>query len=630
MFTTLVVLFVFCKGMAQLEHSSLSISPDLRENANAVVRNESLIITIEAVDKMVVNQEFTITIFNDSGDGLLGATSEFYDDNSRVRNQQAVIYNDLGKEIKKFRKSDFIDRSNSDGDLFNDNRIKFLNYTPTTYPYTITYKSEVVYSQTAFIYPWVPIPGYYVGLEKSYYELRNPANIPVRFKENGFDGFDIKSNTNATTLRYTVENIKAVQPERLSPGMESISPKVLVALSQFSLGEVIGSADTWDTFGKWQYDHLVQGLDEIPAVTKRHITTLVEGVEDPREKARIIYKYVQNKTRYISVQLGIGGWKPFPAEEVDALGYGDCKGLTNYTKALLKTQGINSYYTIVYAGNDKKNIDANFTSMQGNHVILNIPMEGGDVWLECTSQTIPFNFLGDFTDDRDVLVITPQGGIIKHTPKYDSKFNYLTTTGTCDLNSTGDISVQVQMDSKGIQYDARFGMETEKEDVKEKHYKNYWGYIDNISLESVKIDNNRKDISLTENILFNARQYATFAGNDMLVPINVLNRSTYLPKRYKNRTQPLEIPRGYTDVDEVVLNLPTDYTLSYLPKNTVIESEFGNYKTEVVKLSETQLKYTRTLEIKDGLFPKESYAAYREFRKRIAKNDNQKIVLTKV
>ena len=55
---------------------------------------------------------------------------------------------------------------------------------------------------------------------------------------------------------------------------------------------------------------------------------------DPIEKAKIVYKYMQEKTRYISVQVGIGGFKPMLAKDVDRLGYGDCKALSNYTKAL--------------------------------------------------------------------------------------------------------------------------------------------------------------------------------------------------------------------------------------------------------------------------------------------------------
>ncbi|MDP4989490.1 MAG: DUF3857 domain-containing protein, partial [Polaribacter sp.] len=109
---------------------------------------------------------------------------------------------------------------------------------------------------------------------------------------------------------------------------------------------------------------------------------------------------MQQKTRYISVQIGIGGWEPIAANLVDDVGYGDCKGLTNYTKALLDVADVTAYYTVVYA-DDRIDVDKDFSSLQGNHVILNIPNNGKDVWLECTSQTMPFGFLGDFTDDRD-------------------------------------------------------------------------------------------------------------------------------------------------------------------------------------------------------------------------------------
>jgi hypothetical protein len=59
--------------------------------------------------------------------------------------------------------------------------------------------------------------------------------------------------------------------------------------------------------------------------------------------------------------------------DVDRLGYGDCKGLTNYTKALLEAVDVPSYNTILYGDSYKKDIESDFVSMQGNHMILAIP-----------------------------------------------------------------------------------------------------------------------------------------------------------------------------------------------------------------------------------------------------------------
>ena len=108
---------------------------------------------------------------------------------------------------------------------------------------------------------------------------------------------------------------------------------------------------------------MLKDIEDLPKETIAKIASLVAGVKDTKEKARIIYEFMQNKTRYISVQVGIGGWKPTPAKEVDKLGYGDCKALTNYTKALLKSQGIDSYYTIVDSGSSGLDIDEEFVEV---------------------------------------------------------------------------------------------------------------------------------------------------------------------------------------------------------------------------------------------------------------------------
>ena len=69
---------------------------------------------------------------------------------------------------------------------------------------------------------------------------------------------------------------------------------------------------------------------------------MVKNATTDREKAAILYNYMQNNMRYVSIQLGIGGLRPFPASFVDDKKYGDCKALSNYLKSALDAVGVKS------------------------------------------------------------------------------------------------------------------------------------------------------------------------------------------------------------------------------------------------------------------------------------------------
>ena len=404
----------------------------------------------------------------------------------------------------------------------------------------------------------------------------------------------------------------------------------MVGVNSFALKNVEGKADNWLEFGKWRYDFLKNGNDNLSEVVKQKALELVGDEKDPIKKAKIIYQFMQNKTRYISVQEGIGGWKPIPANQVDKVGYGDCKGLTNYTKALLDAVGVKSHYSVIWAGKEKRSVEKDFFGMQGNHVILNIPNEGKDIWLECTSQTIPFGFLGDFTDDRDVLVVTPEGGVIKRTTSYKDDVNLQTISGEIELSATGDVKAKLKRVSKGIQYDDKSYLDgyTDEELIK-KYKSKVWSYNNNLEVNTHQLENDKENVVFTEDLELSIKNFASINENEYLFRVNIFNRESYVPKRYRNRELPLKIRRGYKDVDQFTIKIPETYKLEYLPENRELTTKFGTYKISFEKIDESSFLYKKEISIKEGIHPKEDYKKYRSFRRSIAKSENLRIALIK-
>ncbi len=611
-------------------YTSYTIPANLKEKANAVIRSQEVYISLKSSSEMYVTKKKIITVLNKEGNNDVDAYVH-YDNNLKIKSLEVLVFDNFGNEIKKIKKNDFKDVSAVDGGtLYSDSRVKYLNYTPIKYPYTIEFTSEVINGNTAFIEPFMPVNGYFLSVEKSTYTIDFPEDITIRTKEKNFETLDLEKETLTGKIVYKVKNIQAVKPEAYSPGSTNMSPKVLVASKQFSLEGVHTQVENWVDFGKWMYHDLIKDTYDLPANTISMIQNLVKDEPNDVAKAKKIYQYVQDKTRYISVQVGIGGWKPFNASEVDKLGYGDCKALTNYTMSLLKAVGVKSNYTVVYAGKSQRSLEKDFAAMQGNHVILNIPQEDKeDIWLECTSQKLPFGFIGDFTDDRDVLVITPEGGKIQHTKKYKTGENIQRIKGHYTISNEGTINASVNVNSKGIQYDDKYWLETETERDLDKHYKNRWKYINTIKINSMHITNDKEAVEFIEDVSFQATNYSKKIGNRMLLTLNALNRNTDIPDRYRNRKLPLKIKRGFTDIDEVEITLPQGYKVESKPNSKNIENKFGRYKAEVIEKDENTLIYKREFVVKDGEFPKEDYDAFRNFYKDVNKQDNAKVALIK-
>jgi hypothetical protein len=621
-------LFLFSQKI-DLNKSILVIPDSLTKNANVVVRHAYTSVEVHSEKSMTITYNKLITVLNKRGDRAYFVES--YDKHSKINDIKITIYNSLGKLIKKVKKKEINDVASASDNyyLFSDDRYKYYEHIPLEYPYTIEISYTVQTSNTAFIPTWYVCDSYYESTQKASYTISYSNNLKLSNKEYNFNNTAIIKKQQGNTLNYHVDNFKALKQEPYSPSFSDIIPNVRFALNKFSLAGEIGDASSWESFGKWMNEKLLNGRNEIPDTTKKDIKKLIQGIENPIERAKLVYEYMQNRTRYISIQIGIGGWKPMLAKDVDRLRYGDCKALSYYTKSLLEEANVKSEYSIVFSDSDyKKNIDKDLVSVQGNHAILMVPNVKDTIWLECTSQKLPFGQTGS-TDDRDVMIISDNVGKIVHTNKYKPTHNLQKTTGEIIIEGNNSIKAKINISSFGKQYNNHFRILYKDKEDQIKYYKNKFSNLVDAAIDSINLKNDKEKIVFTEQLQLTVPNYTEKIGNDMIVRLNAFNIYSKLPKRIKDRKHPLFIMNAYLDEDKINIVIPENYKIDKLPKDVFISNKFGTYKVSIVKSTNNKLLYKRYLLMNASTFPKSDYTAYRNFRKSIIKYDKQKIIIIK-
>ncbi|NCT17314.1 MAG: DUF3857 domain-containing transglutaminase family protein [Flavobacteriia bacterium] len=629
---SIVFLVAFTQIYSQKTDFAVSnISKEILENANGVTRVDEMVVNVKSKNEITYTLRIAVTVLNKSGNNFVQDAIGF-DKTKKINKAEVSIYDASGKEIKKYKKKDFREKSAADGfSLYTDDKILFLDYTPINYPYTFELSYEYTTSNSLYISNWYFLSNYYQSSESSLLVVNyNPNTINFNIKESNLKGYGIINKSTSGKIHYESSSIKAIEPEQFSPNFLESTPMIHIAPTSFQYDGYSGEATNWKEFGKWCYDNLIEGRDKLPDATIALIKNLTSKTEDPIEKAKIVYEYVQKNTRYISVQIGIGGFRPITAAEVDKVKYGDCKGLTNYTKALLNAVGVTSYYSVVEAGNEQIGFIEDFPSIeQGNHVILAIPNEEDYTWLECTSQQTPFGFIANFTDNRNVLVVKPDGGEIVKTKSYIEEDNSQNTEAILTLDLDGNLKSNIKIYSKGTFYNKWQYLPSYNQMDVVKSYKKRWSKLNNITIQTFEFENDKNQIVFTENVHLDVNNYVSKAGDRIIFSLNAFNNTIDIPNRYKERKSPVEIKRGFIDESVYTIYYPEEYTIEAMPKINNIKNSFGEYVITLLQNENHSITYSRKFFVKEGIYPKEEYEKFRNFFSEAAIQDNAKIVLMK-
>jgi hypothetical protein len=564
----------------------------------------------------------TIQINNRIGDKYTEISIP-YSKSEKVSNISAWIENIDGLKIRDLKKSDIIDKSAiSEISLYEDNFNKCFQLKHNVYPYKVIYTYKTTFSNFISIAWWAPIIHGAIPTRDARLKVKIPKNVPFCKYVKGISGFSMDSAGTNVLLEWKAIYDKPQKAEIFSQP-ENLKTYVIVTPLYFNYG-VEGCLKDWNSYGNWQY-RLIQGLDVLPDNEKDNITALIKGNTEKREIIKILYHYLQDHTRYINVSIGIGGLKPYPASYVVHNKYGDCKALTNYLKAMLSYAGIESFYTNVYASDQPRDIITGFAGPLFNHIVLAVPLKDDTVWLECTSNTNPFGYMGTFTQNRQALLVSKDNSRLVKIPALKKEDDLVSYNLLFDLRTTGNANVTLNISFKGQDFEMFNQLHSEfNGDEKDRIIRQYMPFenyeVINWNLKKLHRDTARIELNATLNLY----KLLKPLGNEYyfsLYPIRIPPFSNVA-----NRVLPVVLPFPIYVSDTLSYKMPNGYELKTKLDTISIETKFGNYKL-ALNVNNGKIVVIKRFELFPGSYTIEQYPGLYDFIQSVKNIDEKKIII---
>ncbi|MCG8329353.1 MAG: DUF3857 and transglutaminase domain-containing protein [Chitinophagales bacterium] len=626
---TLIICFLFCCPIilnAQLYNTAL-IPDSLLENAHEVIWEDYMHFEVlsEREGNTSVRQVITLLDKESSANRL----SVYYDKDTRIKQLSATIYDAFGKVVHKFKKNDFNDIGLVDGtSIYDDSRAKALtiNSNKYGYPYTILFEYETIEKGVGFaVFPRRFFQSYYQSVIKSDLIIEVPRHIPIQYKLLNLDIEPEEQLVDGKNrYHWAVRHLKAIPREPYGPSEFEILPFLMTSSGKFQIEDYSGSMSDWESYSSFM-SKLYEGRQELPDDIKQQIQSLTADIQNPKEKIEVLYKYLQNNTRYVSIQLGIGGWQPFSAEYVAKNKYGDCKALSNYMHSMLSEVGIESYPALIYGGDLPYNVSEDFTHPLFNHVILYVPSE--DMWLECTSSYNPPGYIGEWTSNRNTLLVKPEGGTLKATPSLPIEGNTWISNTSIKIQDSGAADIQGETHAAGAQHEK---LRWRVFEFSEQEKRDWWlelTELPELKLDQLEIKASETQPTASVSYTGEVPHYASKAGKRLFLPLNQINKWDFVFPKKEKRTQPISIEKGFIHMDSIHLELPPSYQIENLNDQPIhINSAFGEYRLEIAK-EDKKITCLRSFRLNKGNHAASEYEALRDFLIAVSKADKSMAVL---
>ncbi len=446
------------------------------------------------------------------------------------------------------------------------------------------------------------------------------------------------------TWRWDLKDLAPVEPQDSMPPWRAVAG--WMAVSYFPRGADRGgkAVGTWDDVGRW-YSSLSVGRRQSTPAIQAKVAELAASAPGVIEKMRALSGYVQRDIRYVSIQIGIGGYQPHMASDIFTNRYGDCKDKVTLLSTMLKEIGIPSYYVLIHT--DRGLVQEQFpTPLTFNHVILAIALPAGTpleklhsvsdhpklgklLFFDPTDDITPMGHLPSSLQATFGLLVSEAGGELVRLPLQAPATNRLLRTGKLELSPGGTLSGEVKEEREGVQATMRRAafISSEKNDRKKVIEEFLAGYLTGFSLTSAEVDNLEKyDQNLVLRYRFVADRYAKSAGNMLLLRPRVLGQKAWSVMEGEARKYPVAFRSTSIESDQFEITLPAGYKVEELPAPVELDYGFAEYRSKM-EVKGNILSYWREYKIKEVLVGKEKLDTLKKFFRQVAADERFNAVL---
>jgi hypothetical protein len=397
-------------------------------------------------------------------------------------------------------------------------------------------------------------------------------NVPPNFVEYSKS---VKSNYVLHTWQAKdVEEEKAM-PD--APGRLWYTPHTLYKIETINLSssKVLTYSKTPKDIFNWYKQH-IQALRKTPTTDLQLLAdSIVRNCNTEQEKTAAIFKWVQQKIRYVAFEAGMEGLIPREAALVCDRRYGDCKDMANLTKTLLQAVGIPAYLASIgtrslpytYSELPLKNTD--------NHMICVVLNNGKYVFLDATDSHCPFGLPTSHIQGKQALIYKSDSTFdLETVPVIDAATNVVKAKYILNvLNNNIDVQVNTNYNGMHISAMANRLQYLAPADMEEFAKGTVKANANNAILSKFQIptleDIGEKDFSYNYTITNHVKSL------EKEIFINMFMSKNYATDAIINsRLIPVERDNNTMDSTMFILNIPSGYKLTYVPDNV----KFGNDK----------------------------------------------------